>query len=72
MTLCRSFALFFVFLLGSTFAFAQDPKIAKALERMDREFTPESFLDAVDYVEANEKVYRMATTYEIPEEVGQM
>ncbi|HEY5610602.1 MAG TPA: ankyrin repeat domain-containing protein, partial [Thermoanaerobaculia bacterium] len=32
----------------STFAFAQDPKIAKALERMDREFTPESFLDAVD------------------------
>ena len=34
-----------------------------------RAFEPE---DAVDYVEANEKVYRMATTYEIPEEVGQM
>ena len=28
--------------------------------------------DAVDYVEANEKVYRHATTYDIPEEVGQM
>jgi ring-1,2-phenylacetyl-CoA epoxidase subunit PaaB len=34
-----------------------------------RAFEPD---DAVDYVEANEKVYRMATTYEIPEEVGQM
>ena len=34
-----------------------------------RAFEPE---DAVDYVEANEKVYRLATTYEIPEEVGQM
>jgi ring-1,2-phenylacetyl-CoA epoxidase subunit PaaB len=32
-------------------------------------FEPE---DAVDYVEANQKVYRHATTYEIPEEVGQM
>ncbi len=32
-------------------------------------FEPE---DALDYVEANEKVYRHATTYEIPEEVGQM
>lgn len=28
--------------------------------------------DAVDYVEANEKTYRHATTYEIPDEVGQM
>ena len=28
--------------------------------------------DAVDYVEANEKVYRHATTYDIPDEVGQM
>ena len=28
--------------------------------------------DAVEYVEANEKVYRHATTYEIPDEVGQM
>ena len=28
--------------------------------------------DAVDYVDANEKVYRHATTYDIPEEVGQM
>jgi len=28
--------------------------------------------DATDYVEANEKVYRLATTYEIPDEVGQM
>ena len=27
---------------------------------------------AADYVEANEKVYRLATHYEIPEEVGQM
>lgn len=27
---------------------------------------------AAEYVEANEKVYRLATTYEIPEEVGQM
>jgi ring-1,2-phenylacetyl-CoA epoxidase subunit PaaB len=27
---------------------------------------------AADYVEANEKVYRLATTYDIPEEVGQM
>jgi len=34
-----------------------------------RAFEPD---DAVDYVEANEKVYRLATTYEIPEEVGQM
>lgn len=34
-----------------------------------RAFEPE---DAVDYVDANEKVYRLATTYEIPEEVGQM
>ena len=32
-------------------------------------FDPEA---AADYVEANEKVYRLATTYEIPEEVGQM
>ena len=32
-------------------------------------FEPEA---AADYVEANEKVYRLATTYEIPEEVGQM
>lgn len=32
-------------------------------------FEPE---DATDYVEANQKVYRLATTYEIPEEVGQM
>ncbi len=28
--------------------------------------------DAVDFVEANEKVYRLATTYDIPDEVGQM
>jgi ring-1,2-phenylacetyl-CoA epoxidase subunit PaaB len=28
--------------------------------------------DAADYVDANEKVYRLATTYDIPEEVGQM
>jgi ring-1,2-phenylacetyl-CoA epoxidase subunit PaaB len=28
--------------------------------------------DLVDYVEANEKVYRHATTYDIPEEVGHM
>lgn len=28
--------------------------------------------DASDYVEANEKVYRHATTYEIPDEVGHM
>lgn len=34
-----------------------------------RSFEPD---DAGDYVEANEKVYRMATAYEIPEEVGQM
>ena len=27
---------------------------------------------AADYVDANEKVYRLATTYDIPEEVGQM
>jgi 1,2-phenylacetyl-CoA epoxidase PaaB subunit len=27
---------------------------------------------AAEYVEANEKVYRLATTYEIPDEVGQM
>jgi len=32
-------------------------------------FEPEA---AAAYVEANEKVYRLATTYEIPEEVGQM
>ena len=32
-------------------------------------FEPEA---AAEYVEANEKVYRLATTYEIPEEVGQM
>lgn len=32
-------------------------------------FEPEA---AVEYVEANEKVYRLATTYEIPDEVGQM
>jgi len=32
-------------------------------------FEPE---DAADYVEANEKIYRHATTYEIPDEVGQM
>ena len=32
-------------------------------------FEPEA---AADYVEANEKVYRLATTYDIPEEVGQM
>ncbi|HEY5890419.1 MAG TPA: 1,2-phenylacetyl-CoA epoxidase subunit PaaB [Acidimicrobiia bacterium] len=28
--------------------------------------------DAADYVEANEKIYRHATAYEIPEEVGHM
>jgi len=28
--------------------------------------------EATDYYEANEKVYRAATTYEIPDEVGQM
>lgn len=28
--------------------------------------------DAADYVEANEKVYRHATTYDIPDEVGHM
>jgi ring-1,2-phenylacetyl-CoA epoxidase subunit PaaB len=28
--------------------------------------------DAIDYVDANEKMYRHATTYDIPEEVGQM
>ena len=27
---------------------------------------------AADYVEANEKVYRLATAYDIPDEVGQM
>ncbi len=32
-------------------------------------FEPE---DAVDYIDANEKVYRLATTYDIPDEVGQM
>ena len=32
-------------------------------------FEPEA---AAEYVEANEKVYRLATTYDIPEEVGQM
>ena len=32
-------------------------------------FEPEA---AADYVDANEKVYRLATTYDIPEEVGQM
>jgi ring-1,2-phenylacetyl-CoA epoxidase subunit PaaB len=32
-------------------------------------FEPEA---AEEYVEANEKVYRLATTYVIPEEVGQM
>jgi ring-1,2-phenylacetyl-CoA epoxidase subunit PaaB len=28
--------------------------------------------EAADYYEANEKVYRAATTYQIPDEVGQM
>ncbi len=28
--------------------------------------------DIADYVEANEKDYRLATTYEIPDEVGHM
>jgi ring-1,2-phenylacetyl-CoA epoxidase subunit PaaB len=28
--------------------------------------------DAAEYVEANEKVYRHATTYDIPDEVGHM
>ena len=32
-------------------------------------FEPEA---AAEYVEANEKGYRLATTYEIPDEVGQM
>ncbi len=32
-------------------------------------FEPEA---AASYVDANEKVYRLATTYEIPDEVGQM
>jgi ring-1,2-phenylacetyl-CoA epoxidase subunit PaaB len=32
-------------------------------------FEPE---DAADYVEANEKTYRHATAYEIPDEVGHM
>lgn len=32
-------------------------------------FEPEA---AADYVEANEKVYRLATHYDIPDEVGQM
>jgi ring-1,2-phenylacetyl-CoA epoxidase subunit PaaB len=27
---------------------------------------------AAEYVDANEKVYRLATTYDIPDEVGQM
>jgi ring-1,2-phenylacetyl-CoA epoxidase subunit PaaB len=34
-----------------------------------RAFEPE---DAVDYVDANEKVYRHATAYDIPDEVGHM
>jgi ring-1,2-phenylacetyl-CoA epoxidase subunit PaaB len=34
-----------------------------------RSFEPD---DAADYVDANEKRYRLATTYEIPDEVGQM
>jgi ring-1,2-phenylacetyl-CoA epoxidase subunit PaaB len=32
-------------------------------------FEPEA---AAEYAEANEKVYRLATTYDIPDEVGQM
>ena len=32
-------------------------------------FEPEA---AAEYVDANEKVYRLATTYDIPEEVGRM
>jgi 1,2-phenylacetyl-CoA epoxidase PaaB subunit len=28
--------------------------------------------DLADYLEANEKLYRHATTYEIPDEVGHM
>ncbi len=32
-------------------------------------FEPEA---AAEYVEANEKVYRLATHYDIPDEVGQM
>ena len=32
-------------------------------------FEPEA---AEEYVEANEKVYRLATSYDIPEEVGHM
>jgi 1,2-phenylacetyl-CoA epoxidase PaaB subunit len=32
-------------------------------------FDPE---EISDFVEANEKVYRLATTYDIPDEVGQM
>lgn len=32
-------------------------------------FDPE---DISEYVEANEKVYRLATTYDIPDEVGHM
>ena len=32
-------------------------------------FEPEA---AAEYVEANEKVYRLATAYDIPDEVGQM
>ena len=32
-------------------------------------FEPEA---AAEYVEANEKVYRLATAYEIPDEVGHM
>ncbi len=34
-----------------------------------RAFEPEA---AAEYIEANEKVYRLATTYDIPDEVGQM
>ena len=34
-----------------------------------RAFEPD---DAADYVEANEKAYRHATAYEIPDEVGRM
>jgi 1,2-phenylacetyl-CoA epoxidase PaaB subunit len=32
-------------------------------------FDPE---DISDFIEANEKVYRLATTYDIPDEVGHM
>jgi ring-1,2-phenylacetyl-CoA epoxidase subunit PaaB len=34
-----------------------------------RSFEPD---EAVDYVDANEKTYRMATEYQIPDEVGRM